>query len=61
MRDGDVPQKGPVGGGDDGKVGVVALKGGEEGEGDGVGGGEGEGGGWVEVFYCCLWDGEGAG
>lgn len=50
-----------VGGGDDGKVGVVVFKGGEEGEGDGVGGGEGEGGGWVEVFYCCLWDGEGEG
>lgn len=53
-RDGDVAQQGARLGVDDGEVRVVALEGGEEGEGDGVGRVEGEGGGRVEVFYCGL-------
>lgn len=53
-RDGDVPQQGAGLGVDDGQVGVVALEGGDEGEGDGVGRVEGEGGGGLEVFYCGL-------
>lgn len=54
VRDGDVAQQGAGLGVDDGQVGVVALEGGEEGEGDGVGGVEGEGGWRLEVFYCGL-------
>lgn len=54
LRDGDVAEQGAGLRVDDGQVGVVALKGGEEGERDGVRGVEGEGGGRVEVFYCGL-------
>ncbi|OAQ81586.1 hypothetical protein VFPBJ_04170 [Purpureocillium lilacinum] len=50
VRDGDVAEEGARLRVDDGEVRVVALKGGEEGEGNGVGGVEGEGGGGVEVL-----------
>jgi hypothetical protein len=50
VGDGDVAEEGARVGVDDGQVGVVALKGRDEGERDGVRGVEGESGGRVEVL-----------
>ena len=50
LRDGNVADERARVGVDDGQVGVVALKGREEGERDGVRRREGEGGGRIEVF-----------
>lgn len=50
MRDGYVAEERTCVGRNDGEVGVVALEGGEQGNGDAVGGVEGESGGRIEVF-----------
>lgn len=55
VRNGKVADEGAVGV-NDGEVSVVALEGGEEGDGDGVLGGKGEGCGGVNVFYGGLSD-----
>lgn len=57
VGDGDVAEEGAGLGRDDGQVGILSLKGGDEGVGDGVGGGEGEGSRGVEVLDCGLWRG----